>query len=159
MIVEASLTQKTRYFVRGANLLFVTQCVAGSGHQRATVHISWATMSVTIHREATVFKWYFMDAKVPSVCTQNSPHTIISPPPAWIVNTRQDEFIFSYCLRQILSLPSDQQSKNRNTLDQAMSFIVQLWLSTVDVDSVSSYLTGVRPGVAICFKDPRVMLL
>ena len=60
----------------------------------------------------------------------NIPHTITPPPPAWTIDTRQDGSMLSCCLRQILTLPSECHSRNRDSSDQATFFqssIVQFW--------------------------------
>jgi len=47
---------------------------------------------------------------------------ITPPPPACTVVTRHDGSIFSFCLRQILTLPSERLSRNRDSSDQATFF-------------------------------------
>jgi len=41
------------------------------------------------------------------VCQENIAHTITPPPPACTVVTRHDGSMFSFCLHQILPLPSE----------------------------------------------------
>ena len=74
-----------------------------------------------------MLNWY-SGAKV---CQENIPHTIRPPPPpAWTVDTRQDGSMLSCCLCDILTLPSESHSWNRDSSDQAtfsQSSIVQFW--------------------------------
>jgi len=55
------------------------------------------------------FKRCPIGTKGPKVCQENIPHTITPPPPAYTVVTRHDGSIFSFCLSQILTLPSQQK--------------------------------------------------
>ncbi len=76
------------------------------------------------------FKRCSIRSKGPKVCQENIPHTITPPPPAWTVETRQDGSMLSCSLRQILTLPSECRSRNRDSSDQATFFqssIVQSW--------------------------------
>jgi hypothetical protein len=50
--------------------------------------------------------WCSIGIKGRNVCQENIPHTSTPLPPACIVDTRQDGSMDSYCLRQILTLPS-----------------------------------------------------
>jgi len=47
------------------------------------------------------------------VYQENIPHTITPPPPACTVVTRHDGSMFSFCLRQVLTPPSECQQKSR----------------------------------------------
>ncbi len=72
--------------------------------------------------------------KGPKMYQENIPHTITPPPPAWTVETRQDGSMLSWSLRQILTLPSEYRSRNRDSSDQAFfqSSIVQfLWACVI----------------------------
>ncbi len=83
------------------------------------------------------------------MCQENIPHIITPPSPAWTVETRQDGSMLSCSLLQILALPSECRSRNRDSSVQAMFFNLLLsdfgepvWI----VSSVScSYLTGAAP--------------
>ncbi len=100
-----------------------------------TVVIKGWTWSATILRSAVVFKRYSIGTKRPKVCQENIPHTITPPPPAWTVETRQHGSMLSCSLRQILTLPSECCSRNRDTTDKATFFqssIVQLWWACVN---------------------------
>jgi len=62
------------------------------------------------------------------VCQENIPHTITTPPACTVV-TRQDGSMFSFCLCQNLTLPSECLNRNRHS-DQATFFQssnVQFW--------------------------------
>ncbi len=92
------------------------------------------TCSGTIHSSGKLWclKRCSIGTKEPKVCQENIPHTITPPPsaPAWTVDTRQDGSMLSCFLRQILTLPSEYRSGNRDSSDQATFFqssIVQLW--------------------------------
>ncbi len=89
----------------------------------STVVIKGWTWSATILRYAGVFKRCSIGTKTPKVCQENIPHTI-TPPPAWIVETRQDGSMLSCSLRQILTQPSECRSRNQDSLDQAMFFSI-----------------------------------
>ncbi len=103
-----------------------------------------------------VFKQCSIGTKGPKVCQENIPHTI-TPPSAWTVETRQDGSMLSCALRQILTLPSECRSINRDSSDQATSIFYCLILvrPVPIVASVSSYyLTGAAPNVVFCCCSP-----
>ncbi len=58
------------------------------------------------------------------MCHENIPHTIKPSPAAWTVETRQDGSMLSCSLRQILILPSECRSRNRDSSDQATFFSI-----------------------------------
>ncbi len=69
------------------------------------------------------------------MCHKNIPHIITPTPPAWTVETRQDGSMLSCYLRQILTLPSECRSRNRDSSDLATFFqssIVQIWWSCLN---------------------------
>ncbi len=81
-----------------------------------------------------VFKWCSISTKGPKVCQENIPHTITPPPPAWTVEKKQDGSMLSCSIWQILTLPSECHSRNRDSSDQATFFqssIVQFWLASL----------------------------
>jgi len=93
------------------------------------VAIKGWTWSVTMLRLAVAFKQCPIGTKWPKVCQENIPHTI-TPPPACTVVTRHDGSMISFCLRQILTLPSERLNRNRDSSDQAtffQSLTVQFW--------------------------------
>ncbi len=105
------------------DLSFVTWCIIlleVASEDEYTVVIKGWTWSATILKLAVEFKRYSIGTKRPKVCQENIPHTITPPPPAWTVETRQDGSMLSYSLRQILTLPSECCSRNRESSDQAM---------------------------------------
>jgi len=68
------------------------------------------------HQQCTVaFKRCPNGNKGPKVCQENIPHTITPPPPACTVVTRHDGSMFLFCLRQILTLPSECLNRNQQT--------------------------------------------
>ncbi len=69
-----------------------------------------------------VFKRCSVGTKGPKVCQENIPHTITPPPAAWTIETRQDGSMLSCSLHQILTLPSECCSRNRDSSDQATFF-------------------------------------
>ncbi len=91
-----------------------------------------------------VFKRCIISIKGPKVCQENIPHTITPPPPAWTVETRQDGSMVSCSLRQILTLPSECRSRNRDSSDQAKFFqssIFQFWWACANCSLCSGYLS------------------
>ncbi len=84
-----------------------------------TVVIKGWTWSATILREAVALKRCSIGTKG---YQENIPHTITPPPPAWTIETRQDGSMLSCTLRQILTLPSECRSRNRDSSDQATFF-------------------------------------
>ncbi len=81
-----------------------------------TVVIMGWTRSATILRLAVVFKRCSIGTKGPKVCQENILHTITPPPPAWTFGTRQDGSMLSCSLHQILTLPSECRSRNRDSI-------------------------------------------
>ncbi len=83
-----------------------------------------------------VFKRCSIDTKGSKVSQENTPHTNTPPPTAWTIETRQDISMLSCSLRQILTLPSECRSRNRDSSDQATFFqssIVQFWWSLCEL--------------------------
>jgi len=74
------------------------------------------TWSETMLR-TVAFKRFIIGTKGPKVCQENIPHTIT--PPGSTVVTRHDGSMFSFCLRQILTLPSECLNRNGDSSDQA----------------------------------------
>jgi len=68
------------------------------------------------------FKQCPIGTKGPKVCQENIPHTITPLSPACTAVTRHDGFMFSFCLHQILTLPSECLNRNRDSSDQATFF-------------------------------------
>ncbi len=94
------------------------------------------------------------------VCQENISHTITPPPPDWTIETRQDESMLSCSLHQILILPSECRSRNRDSSDQATFFqssIVQFWWACVNCSlRVCSFAAVVHllQGLTCCaFRD------
>jgi len=89
---------------------------AGSSHQR--IHCGHIWMDV-VRNNAQVgrFKWCPIGTKGPKVCQEN-----ITPPPACTVVTRHDGSMISFCLCQILTLPSEFLNRNQDSSDQATIF-------------------------------------
>ncbi len=102
-----------------------------------------------------VFKQCSIGNKGPKVCHENIPHTI-TPPPAWTVETREDGSILSCSLSQILTLPSECRSRNRDSSDQATFFqysIVQFWWDCANCSLRFLFLadrSGTRCGLLLC---------
>ncbi len=90
-------------------------CWKLSSEDGYTVVIKGWTWSATILRLAVVFKRCSIGTKNNY---KNVTHTITPPPPAWTVQTRQDGSMLSCSLRQILTLPSECRSRNRDSSDQ-----------------------------------------
>ncbi len=117
--------------VWGFELCDMVHYAAGSSHQKM-VHCSHKGMDMVSNNTQVgcVFKRCSIGTKEPKVCQENIPHTITPPPPAWIVETRQDGSMLSCSLRQILTLPSECRSRNQDSSDQAMFFqssVVLFW--------------------------------
>ncbi len=116
------------------DLSFVTWCIIlleVASEDVYTVVIKGWTWSAIILRSAVAFKQCSIGTKGLKVCPENIPHTITPPPLAW-TETRQDESMLSCSLHQILTLPSEYWSWNRDSSDQAtflQSSIVYLLLS------------------------------
>ena len=72
-----------------------------------TFFVTWCIIMLKV-----AFKQYF-GINQTKVCQENNPYTITPPPPAWTVNTSQVESMDSYCLCQILTLPSVCLSRNQ----------------------------------------------
>ncbi len=80
----------------------------------------WALWHGTLSVYHYPFKICSIGTKGPKVCQENIPHSITPPPAAaWTVETRQDGSMLSCALRQILTLPSECRSRNRDSSDQA----------------------------------------
>ncbi len=150
------------------DLSFVTWCIILlelSFRRWYTVVIKGWTWSATILRSAVVFKRCSIGIKGPKVCQENIPHTIT--PPAWTVETRQDGSMLSCSLRQILTLPSECRSRNRDTKDKATFFqssIAQFWWVCVNCNLCFLFLadrSGTRCGLLllspICFRVRHVV--
>ena len=73
----------------------------------STVVIKGWTWSATILRYSVVFQQFPVGAKGNQVCEEHTSHTITPPAAAWPVDTSQDGSILSYCLCQLLTLPSE----------------------------------------------------
>ncbi len=104
---------------------------------RRWVHCSHKGMDMVSNNTqvAVVFKWCSIRTKGPKTCQDNIPHTIIPPPAAWTVETRQDGSMLSCSLRQILTLPSECRSRNQDSSDQATFFPIfyfQFWWACVN---------------------------
>ncbi len=101
-----------------------------------------------------MFKGCSIGTKRPKVCHENISH-ITPPPPAWTVETRQDGSMLSCSLRQILTLPSECRSRNRDSSDQATFFqssIVQFWRACVNCSLRFLFLadrSGTRCGLLL----------
>ncbi len=123
-----------------------------------TVVIKGWTWSATILRKTVVFKRCTIGTKGLKVCQENISHTITPAPAAWTNETQQDRSMLSCSLHQILTLPSECRSRNRDSSDQATfsnlllsSFGEPVWI----VFSVCcSYLTEAAPGVVFCCWSP-----
>ncbi len=91
------------------------------------------------------------------MCQENIPHTITPPPAAWTVETRQDGSMLSCSLRQILTLPSEYRSRNRDSSDQATFFqssIVQFGWTCVNCSLCFLFLADLSQGSMCCvFRD------
>ncbi len=103
------------------------------------------------------FKRCSIGTKGPKVYQENIPHTITPPPAAWTVETRQDGSMLSCSLRQILTLPSECRSRNRDSSDQATFFqssIVQFWWTCVNCSLRFLFLADLHQGSMGCvFRD------
>lgn len=91
------------------------------------------------------FKRLIIDAKDQG----NISHTIKPQPATWISDTKQDEFILSCCLCQILALLSGCRNRNRDSSDQVMFFqssIVRVLWPLANC-RLGSYPTGIAPNV------------
>ncbi len=129
---------------------------AGSSIRR-WVHCSHKGMDM-VSNNTQVGLWRFkrcsIGTKGPKVCQENILHTITPPTSAWTVETRQDGSLLLCSLSQILTLPSECRSRNRDSSDQETfsnlllsNFGEPVWI----ISSVScSYLTGAAPGVVFC---------
>ncbi len=95
------------------------------------------------------------------------PHITPPPPPAWTVETRQDGSMLSCSLHQILTLPSECRSRNRDSSDQATFFqssIVQFWWACANCCSLRFQLledrSGTRCGLLLhLFRDGILHIL
>ncbi len=99
-------------------------CEYEGGKEKITVY------SLQKTRSHHWFKRCSIDTKGSKVCQENIPHIITPPPPAWTIETRQDGSMLSCSLCQILTLPSECCSRNRDSSDQATFFqssIFQFW--------------------------------
>ncbi len=68
------------------------------------------------------FKRCSIGTKGPKVCQENIPHTITPPAAlARTIETRQDGSMLSCSLRQILTLPPEHRSRNRDSSDLSKS--------------------------------------
>ncbi len=124
-------------------------------------HCSHKGMNM-VSNNTQAFKRCSIGTKGPKVCQENIPHTITPPPPAWTVETRQDGSMLSCSLRQILTLPSESRSRNRDSSDQATFFqssIVQFWWACANCILRVLFLSdrsGTRCGLLllepICFR-------
>ncbi len=104
----------------------------------------------------TQVDWRLNDAQLvlmdPKCAKKISP---APPPAAWTVETRQDGSMLSCSLRQILTLPSECCSRNRDSSDQATFFqssIVQFWWSGVNCSLRVLFLSdrsGTRCGLLL----------
>ncbi len=87
------------------------------------------------------------------MCQENIPHSITAPPPAWTIETRQDGSMLSCSLSQILTLPSECCSRNRDSSDQATFFqssIVKFWWACVNCSLRFLFLAD-RSGTGVVF--------
>ncbi len=83
----------------------------------------------------------------------NLPNTPPPPPPAWTIETRQDVSMLSCSLCQILTLPSECRSRNRDSSDQATFFqssIVRFWWVCVNCILCFLFLAD-RSGTGVVF--------
>ncbi len=105
-----------------------------------------------------VFKRCSIGTKWPEVHKENIALTITSPPPNWTVETRQDGSMLSCSLCQILTLPSECRSKNRDSSDQATFFqssIVQFWWTCANCSLCFLFLADRSDtGVVFCYCSP-----
>ncbi len=106
------------------DLSFVTWCIILLEVAiRRWVHCSHKGMDmVTKNIQAVAFKQCSIGTKGAKLSQENIPHIITPKPPAWTVETRQDGSMLSCSLRQILTLPSECRSRNRDSSDQATFF-------------------------------------
>ncbi len=112
--------------------------------------------------------WHLNDAKLVLRRPKCAKKTSITPPPAaWTIETRQDGSMLSWSLCQILTLPSEWRSRNRDSSDQEaflQSSIVQFRWSCVNCILRFLFLadrSGTRCGLllleSICFRVWRVV--
>ncbi len=140
------------------DLSFVTWCIIlleVASEDGYTVVIKGWTWSATILRSAVAFKQCSISTKGSKVCQENIPHTITPPPLAWTVDSRQDGSMLSCSLHQIMTLPSEFWSWNRDSSDQAtflQSSIVQFWWACVNCSLCVLFLadrSGIRCGLLL----------
>ncbi len=98
------------------------------------------------------FKLSLIGTKVPKVCQKNPPPLHHQHQPEPLRQGRMDPCF--HVLYQILTLPSECRSRNRDSSDQATFFqssIVQFWWVCVNcILCFCSYLSGAAPGVVFC---------
>ncbi len=170
--METIWVKWTHFHVQETSLRWFELCdmvhyPAGSSHQKM-VHCSHKGMDMVSNNTQVScgFKQCSIGTKGPKVCQENIPRTI-TPPPAWTVETRQDGSMLSCSLHQILTLPSECCSRNRDSSDQATFFqssIIQFWWACANFGLCFLFLadrSGTRCGLLllepICFRVRRVV--